>query len=900
MTKFFRKRFGCNEGAISCALSLLTSFIQRHAYLTLTVSTGFTVWLLFYIAGNFQMNTNLDNMIDNRLHFRQVAMDYSKAFEDKGTIVVVLDGDSPELAAHVQKLLAEKLKQEKKLFHNVYLPGGGSFFEKNGLLYLSLEELQELSDRVAQVQPLLGMVAQDMSLRGLFSMLEMIFKESDDIESFDDRFISMFTRLSEAFEAVTSKEPVKPYHLSWQGLMFGEKHDDTRRFIVVEPSLDYSEFYAGRNAIDTVRDLAAEFTQKYGVQVRITGSVALENDDLISVQKGTVLASIISLVLLRIILSMGLGSARLIVATLLTLLIGLIWTTGFAIAFVGSLNLISISFAVLFIGLGSDFSLQYCMRYMELMEQGNSNEVALVKTATSAGSSLFLCAITAAVGFYSFVPTAFSGVSELGIISGTGMFISIIANFTVMPAILAVMPLKKQRAAPLGFNQAISLLPYKYAKSISIFALVLGIGSALLLPRIYFDYNPLNLNNPDAESVKTAKELFKTSNASPWKISILAADEKEANAMKEQLNKLKEVEMAITLTDFVPDDQEEKLPIIEELSFFIPELPEKSRKQAPTFEDNMAALRGLGEALRTLILFTPRIDDSEKLLVMKRFYHSILALQSMAEHSRAKAEFALEQLNQSLLLNLSLVLKQLGASLNAEPFEKDDLPQDLKSRYVAKDGRYRIEVSPKQDINKIKNLEAFVAAVRTVAPDATDAPVMILESGKAIIGALKEATVYAIIVITIIILIMLRSLSETVLVLIPLTLAVLYTGAVSVLLDIPLNFANVIVVPLILGVAVDLGIHFVHRFHTAPPASGNILMTSTARGVFYSALTNLVSFGSLAFSAHKGTASMGLLLVICMSFMLFSTLIVLPALLKLFKGHRGHPVHTVVDEWVQN
>jgi hopanoid biosynthesis associated RND transporter like protein HpnN len=900
MTKFFQKRFGCTEGAISCSLSLLTSFVQRHAYLVLILSTAFTVWLMFYIVHNFRMNTNLDNMIDNSLPFRQVALDYDKAFENRETLVVVLDGDSAELSAHVQGLLANKLSQEKKMFHNVYLPGGGSFFEKNGLLYLSLEELQDLSDRVAQVQPLLGMVAQDMTLRGLFSMLERIFKESDDIEKYDDRFISMFTRLSEAFNAVTSKEPIKPYHLSWQALMFGEKQEDTRRFIVVEPNLDYSEFYAGQNAVETVSDLAVELKQKYGVQVRITGSVALENDDLISVQKGTVLASLLSLVLLRIILSMGLGSARLIVATLLTLLIGLIWTTGFAIVFIGSLNLISISFAVLFIGLGSDFSLQYCMRYMELIEEGNSNEVSLVKTATSTGSSLFLCALTAAVGFYSFVPTAFSGVSELGIISGTGMFISIITNFTFMPALLAVMPLKNQRAAPLRFNQAISLLPYKYAKSISIFALVLGIGSALLLPRIYFDYNPLNLNNPDAESVKTAKELFKSGNTSPWKISLLAANEEEAKAIKDQLNSLEEVERAITLTDFVPDDQQEKLSIIEELGFFIPQIPEKPRKQPPTFEDNMAALKSLGELLRTLILFTPRIDDSEKLLVMKRFYYSILSLQSMAEHSRARAEFALEQLNQSLLLNLSLVLKQLGSSLNAEPFEKDDLPQDLRRRYVAEDGRYRIEVSPKQDINKIENLEVFVAAVRTVAPNATDSPVMILESGKAIIGAFKEATVYAIIVITIIILIMLRSLSETVFVLIPLTLAVVYTGAVSVLLDIPLNFANVIVVPLILGVAVDLGIHFVHRFHTDPPARGNILMTSTARGVFYSALTNLVSFGSLAFSAHKGTASMGLLLVLCMSFMLFSTLIVLPALLKLFKGHRGYPVHTVVDEWVQN
>lgn len=899
MKNFFKKHFGCNEGVISCSLSLLTAFVQRHAYLVLILSAVLTLYLLFYIVNNFRINSNLDDMLDNELPFRQLALDYDRAFDNRGEIVIVLDGDTPETAAYIQKLLANKLKDNKKLFYDVYLPDGGSFFEKNGLLYLSVKELQDLSDRMAEVQPLMGMVSQDMTLRGFFSMLETIFKNTDDIESYDERFISMFNRLSEAFEAVTASEPTKPYHLSWQALMF-DTNLDTRRFIIVQPDIDYSELLAGKKAIDTIRDIAAEFTEGYGVEARITGSVALENDDLLSVQKGTVLAAVVSLALVRIILSLGLGSRRLILFSLIALFVGLIWTTGFAIAFIGSLNLISISFAILFIGLGIDFSIQFSLRYRELLEKNNTSDKALVSTAKTAGSSLLLCAFTSAIGFYSFAPTAYLGISELGIISGTGMFISFFANLLLLPAFLTIMPVRSHKIAPFKFNQTISMFPYKYARSISFIAILLGIGSAFLIPRVYFDYNPINLNDPDAESVKTVKELFKDGRSSPWKLSILEEDKEKANKLKKRLTRLEDVEMAITIDDFVPENQEDKLYIIDGLALFIPPLVKNPKKPAPTFDENMAVLTRMGEALRTLILFTPRIDDSENLKVLKRFYHSINNLKEIARHSPTKAEFALEQLDRSLLMNLSFVLNQLRRALKAEAFGVQDLPKDLRSRYVAKDGRYRIEVSPRYNITENENLELFVDEVRAIAPNSIGSPVMILESGRVIIQAFKEATLYAVILITIIIVIMLRSFSETLLILVPLGLAVLYTASASVLLDIPLNFANVIVVPLILGVGVDIGVHFIHRFHTDPPSSGNILMTSTARGVFYSALTTLVSFGSLAFSAHRGTASMGQLLVLCMSFMLISTLIVLPALLKLFKGHRGYPEYSTIDNWMKD
>ena len=176
-------------------------------------------------------------------------------------------------------------------------------------------------------------------------------------------------------------------------------------------------------------------------------------------------------------------------------------------------------------------------------------------------------------------------------------------------------------------------------------------------------------------------------------------------------------------------------------------------------------------------------------------------------------------------------------------------------------------------------MDRFVAAVRKVAPDAIGFPVIYLEAGDAVVKSFQQALVLAIIAVTILLLVLLRPKSDTLFVLLPLLLAGGLTGAASVVLGVPFNFANVIALPLLLGIGVDSGIHMVHRMRAAPPASGLILETSTARAVLYSSLTTMCSFGNLAVSPHRGMASMGALLTVGIAFTLLCTLVVLPALM---------------------
>ncbi|HEX8948693.1 MAG TPA: MMPL family transporter, partial [Dissulfurispiraceae bacterium] len=514
-------------------------FVQRRAPAVIIIAVLLTAGVLFYSLRNFRINTDINSMISEKLRFRVLEKDFSRAFPQfTDTLVVVLDADTPERAFSARAQLAERLRKETALFKTVYEPGGGEFFEKNGLLYLDAKELNEFADKMAGAQPLLALLSRDLSLRGLFSVLETAMSRPEFKEMQGTTVDQLFSGMSRTFDGVASH---RPRRMSWEELMLGVKEADEQRnqFIVLQPFLDETGLSGGEVPIERIRLIAKELSldEAHGVKVRITGDVALSHETLAEVRKSTGVATIVSLVLVAALLFFGLGrSLRLVVAGLATLLIGLIWTTGFALAAVGSLNMISITFAVLFIGLGIDYSIQFCLRYRELIRSGHEHNESVRTTAKGVGRSLLLSAITTAIGFYSFVPTAYAGVAELGIISGTGMFISFFANLTVLPALLALLPIKDKQATPSEGSRLIAF-PYTHSRAVIIAAAILGLGSAALAPRLRFDYNPLNLYDPRSESVIAIRELFKGAESMPWTSSVLVRGAKEAKVKAEKLRK---------------------------------------------------------------------------------------------------------------------------------------------------------------------------------------------------------------------------------------------------------------------------------------------------------------------------------------------------------------------------
>jgi hypothetical protein len=855
---------------------------SAHLLLTAVLATSF---ILAYTIINFKINTDLTDMVSSKLPFRKIRKDYARAFPRlSDTIVVVIDADTPEFAMDSQKRLANRLLQTKGIFKTVYIPGGGSFFERNGLLYMNVQELERLTDHLADAQPFLALLSRDFSFSGLFSVLEKVIQESADYFRDNNGIILLFDQLCEAFENTMAN---KPCLLSWQEIVLGRKatKEQLRRFIVLQPHLDYSVLYPGKIAINTIRSVADELRlrSQYNIKVRITGNVALKHDDLLSVQNGIGTAAAASLILVGLVLYVGLGSCRLVFVSLLTLITGLIWTMGFAIAFVGHLNLISITFAVLFIGLGIDYSIQFCLRYREFIVSGHSSRDAVISAALGVSNALLLCTITTAIGFYAFVPTAYAGASELGIISGTGMFINLFTNMTVLPALLNVIPPRKSIYRSLPGSKAFSVFPDKHPGAITVCAAVLGLGSAMLLPKVFFDFNPLNLSNPAAESVVAAKELFKSEKTAPWTIAVLAGSRNEASELAAELRNLDEVGTTITIADFIPENQTERLDIISDIALFMPSFPKGLHIAPQRHAQKLAALKNFEKTLKNCPELPPE-PDGKYSLALRRLNKSIKNYNAFIGNSQ-EAQRLLDLLEKSLLTNLTILLQNLEGMLQPHAFEEPGLPMELTQRFASRDGRYRIQVFSHENINDNEALKRFVSSVRKIAPDATAAPVTILESGRAIVSAFRRATLWALVGIIIFLLLVLRNISEVVLLIIPLLLAVLLTAAASVLLNIPFNFANIIVVPLLLGVGVDYGIHIIYRLRTDTVSKANVLETSTARAVLFSALTTVMSFSSLSFLSHRGTASMGKLLALCIGFIILSTLMILPALLKFFKNN---------------
>ena len=552
-----------------------------------------------FVATNMRINTDTSDMLSPELPFRRNASALSEAFPQfSDNIVVVVDGDNADLADDAADALAERMRRRPEVFGEVFDPAGHPFFRRNGLLYLDTDDLEDLADRLAQAQPFLGTLWRDPSLGGLFAMLEKAIDEG--LAGDGDMAIDVTAVLDAVSLVVTAQAEGRFANLSWRHLMSGEDDAAARRLLLIQPRLDFGSLRPAAAAMAAVRGLAAEMglDQLHGVRVRLTGSAALSHEELKSVQEGMGLAALLSLSLVVTLLLSGLGSARLTGAILATLVMGLVWTSAFALGAVGQLNLISVAFAILFIGLSVDFGIHFGLRYKEDIDAGGAHAAALQEAASGIGGALTLCAVAAAIGFFSFLPTDYLGLAELGLIAGVGMFVALFANLTVLPALLTLLPPRPK--APRTERRRPRLQPFirAHPRAVAWGALAVGLAAAALVPEVRFDFDPFNLKDPETESASTLSDLMEDSRTSPYAIVVLAPDLEAATALGARVAALPEVDSVETLADLVPDDQEEKLDIIADMAFFLtPALGEGRRADAPDPGHNRAALARLEEKL---------------------------------------------------------------------------------------------------------------------------------------------------------------------------------------------------------------------------------------------------------------------------------------------------------------
>ncbi|MCG3143847.1 MAG: hypothetical protein HONDAALG_01219 [Gammaproteobacteria bacterium] len=851
-------------------------WVQRHAIPVLVLAVAAAVGCAVYTVRNVRINTDTADMLSPDLPWRQTQIHYQKEFPQySDTIVVVIDGATVDEARDGATRLAQALAGRNDLFIEVYYPQGSEFFRRNGLLYLDEAELQDLSDNLARVQPFLARLKADPTVRGLAGLLTEALTEPDAPEIDLDFALR---RIAATLQALAEGRHAR---MSWEELIDGKNatEDDKRAILVTRPKLDFGSMLPGGPAIRAIRDTAASLglTAGQGVRVRLTGGAALAYDELRSVSLGAQLASIGSLLMVALVMVFGLRSGWLVFATLAALILGLLFTAFFATVAIGELNLISVAFAVMYIGLGADYAIYLCLRYKEMSAGDPDHRDALARAARHVGGSLGLCTLTTSIGFFAFIPTSYRGVAELGIISGAGMFISLFVTLVILPALLSLRRPSQRRIPGLrapAVLQTLLAAPLHHNRVVVLLAAVLAVLAVLLVRHARFDYNPLDLQDPKAESVVAYKSLLAGNGQSPWTIVALAKDANEARAMKSRLLDLGSVDSVRTVEDYVPQDQDAKLAMVSDLALTLgPDLgdPAAGAQPAPTSEATLQALR----ALRTALGAASSRSRDELGAQLDAFIGD-LERSDTAERVRR-----IDAARLALLGSLPGRLAALSASLNPGPVTLASLPEALRARWVGGDGQYRVEVVPKENLGDVRAMRGFVNEVRRELPHATGSPIIYLEAGTAVIKAFTQAFIYALVAITVLLWVSMKRRVDVILVLTPLLLAALYTGAATVLIGMPFNFANIIALPLLLGMGVDNGIHMVHRFRTAPPEDGLMLNTSTATAIGLSAMTNASGFGNLAISPHAGTASMGVILTIGIIITLACTMLVLPSLMSL-------------------
>ena len=847
--------------------------VCRRPLVVVVLCLAVAVGLAWLAAATLTINTSTDDMLSEKLPWRAQNEAVDAAFPELvDTLTVAVEAPDSLAAEAAAERLAAALAARPAVARSVFLPQGGGFFRRNGLLYLSIAELEALADRLAGAQPLLAALQADPSLRGLADLLEQAVDAPEAAGAAE--LASLLDRLAEVAQALPEDPQAR---LSWSALLSGgeETAEDRRRFLIVKPVIDFGSLAPLAGAVAGIEQTATELglTEDAGYRLRLTGEPLMLQDELRSVSSNIGVAGLISSVLVAVVLFAGLRSWRLAVPVLVTLAAGLAWTAGFAALAVGELNIISVAFAVLFIGLSVDFGIHFALRVQESRAGGLAQGAALAEAAARTGSPLMLCALSSALAFFAFFPTAYRGLSELGLIAGAGMFIALFLNLTLLPALLRLLP-APAGAAHLGpvarAGAALQRRAGRHARALVTLGLLLAVAAGLAVPQARFDDDPLNLRDPDSPSVAALLDLLDDPRVAPYSAQLLVDDLAAAEAVAPRLEALPEVEAVVTLADFVPQDQEAKLVVLDQLALLLsPLFTAPPPAPAPDAQARAAALERLEAALaRAPAALQPAAG---------RLLRALTAAEGVAP----------AELERAWLAGFPAALDRLLDGLEAEAVTLDSLPDDLVARYRAADGRALLEVLPVADLRDQAARSRFVDVVQAVAPQISGVSVTIVEAGRAVVAAFAQALALALVAIVVLLLVVLRSALDTLLVLAPLLLAALLTVAAGVVLGLPFNFANVIVLPLLLGLGVDSGIHYVIRARelSAGSATGSgaapAAVNSTPRAILLSALTTVASFGALSISQHPGTASMGQLLTIALLLTLVCVLALLPALLAL-------------------
>jgi len=850
--------------------ALIASLVRlavARAWIVVTAVVILCVVMIHFVSGHFAMTTDTYALLSPKLPWRVRQAEFNKAFPPESSdIVVVVDGQTPELSEAAAAELAASLGAQTQLFDSVQRPDGGPFWAHNGLLFASTEDVKTFIAQLVKGQPFLGAMAADPSLRGLANTLALAAKGVNNGDAAPADLRTPIRTLADALQGLSAG---KPTFFSWRTLISGKEPDkgDLRRIILVGPVLDYTRLQPGKLPIEAIRSAAQrlQLDAVHGVRVRLTGPVPLQDEEFATLAERAGLIAALASAAIVLMLWFAVRTPWLIASILATTLVGLLTATALGLVLFQRFNVISVAFIPLFVGMGMDLGIQFSVRYRA--ERGTGQEVgpALIETGRTMGRSLTLAAAAIGAGFLAFTPTAYYGVSQLGVIAGLGLLLALALNLTLLPAMIA---LTRPPGVPVRAGARLTLIDnyvLGHRRLVVGSGAVAALVSALLLPQVHFDFNPIHLRSSKVESVSTLTDLMHDPDRSPNTLEVIRPSLAAADQLAAIFRNDPTVHAAHTLSNFIPTEQPEKIALIADAANLVDlTLNPLEISPPPSDAEIIDSLNRAAVKLRQV-----STDDAALRADFARLATGFDALATGSASARARAE-------QLLLPGFVTTLEQIRNWLHPQPVSIETLPREIVRQWLTSDGRARVSVLPQGDSNDDAVLRRFVAAGSRIAPDATGTAMYLRAYGQAVVDAFIEAGVLSFVVICGLLLVALRRLRDVAITMAPIVLTGLLTLGTCVLISQPLNFANIIALPLLFGIGVAFHIYFVMSWRSG---GSHLLTSSLARGVFFSALATATGFGSLWASSHPGTASMGKLLMISLLWTLVSALLFQPALM---------------------
>lgn len=834
---------------------------------------GYAIAFVLSVAasvGFLGVNTDSSQMLAASLPFQEKTQAFNRDFPSiKNSVVIVVRADIADAADAATQAIVENLQASDKAT-NVFAPSVDSFFLANGLLYQDADTLQSNLDQLNKSASLLAKLRAEPTLESfllsLYTAEELGAGAEFDLSYLDDFY-------SDVTATIEGRLAGRFSPLSWaktaDSKARGEngKNEQVQRLIYASPVLDFSAIQPAKAALSAIDTAIASIPDDVRtiVTVAVTGDPVLRFEELQSVSSGIGLSFALSLLLVGILLLVALRSLPHVVLTFVALVVSLALSTGFAAVAFGELNLVSVAFIVLLVGLGLDFTIHALAHLND--ETHTLPGDALVATGRSLGGALFLSALTTAIAFLSFVPTDFTGMMQLGVLGAAGVTIAFLVAITLVPALIVRVAWFNPKTGGRTRPQRRAILPAVMIRLRIPAALglaALGVAAAFYAGGVHFDADPIALRDPESPSMRALALLQERPDTVPYRLSLLRGDEQAAIGAAEAVSKLATVESARTLSDLVPKNQDQKLELID--------------LAIPTF-DTIVSGEGLDHAAlpegkTPLEALRDRLAPLEKRQKAVRFAALLDRLMRAPDGMKDTVEG-------DIFRFFPRLIETIEAQLSVDRVTLDNLPPFFTGRFRGEDGRWRVDVVPREDLRDPAALKRFVESVEAFDPEAVGVPLQIAKAGDVVSRAMATALILASVLIMTISFAVLHRPSLVLAVFLPLVLAGLLTAGASVFFGIPFNYANVIVLPLLIGLGVDSGIHVAVKRERLQN-SAELYATSTPRAVLFSGLTTIAAFATLGVSAHRGTASMGQMLAIAISVTLVSSMVFTPILMDFF------------------